>query len=87
MFIFRRLKINHESHEFILDPSIVANSMYVWSLCQAFKDFKNKHEILSSPRVHTFAQTSYLQAVERYNEKDEDREIEINKHRKRKRMC
>ncbi len=26
MFFFRRLKINHESHEFLLDPSTVANS-------------------------------------------------------------
>jgi hypothetical protein len=25
VFIFRRLKINHESHEFILDPGTVAN--------------------------------------------------------------
>jgi hypothetical protein len=60
---------------------------YVWSLCQAFKDIQNIHEIRSSPRVHTFAQTSYLQAVEGYNERDEDRAIKINKHRKRKRMC
>ncbi len=26
MYIFRRLKINHESHEFILDPGTVMNS-------------------------------------------------------------
>jgi hypothetical protein len=29
VFIFRRLKINHESHEFILDPGTVANSSSV----------------------------------------------------------
>ncbi len=29
MFIFRRLKINYESHEFILDSGTVANSTYV----------------------------------------------------------
>jgi hypothetical protein len=27
VFFFRRLKINHESHEFILDSGTVANSM------------------------------------------------------------
>ncbi len=26
VFIFRRLKINHESHEFILDPGTVGSS-------------------------------------------------------------
>ncbi len=28
VFIFPRLKINHESHEFILDPGTVANMNY-----------------------------------------------------------
>ncbi len=32
MIIFRRLKISHESHEFILDPGTVVNT-YVYVLC------------------------------------------------------
>jgi hypothetical protein len=28
MFIFCRLKINHDTHEFILDSGIVANNKY-----------------------------------------------------------
>jgi hypothetical protein len=31
VFIFRRLKINHESHEFIFDPGTIAN-YYNWEL-------------------------------------------------------
>ncbi len=29
MFFFRRLKINHESHEFILDSGTVANTLFI----------------------------------------------------------
>jgi hypothetical protein len=29
LFIFRRLKINHDIHEFILDSGTVANSLFL----------------------------------------------------------
>ncbi len=41
-FFFHRLKINHESHEFILDPGTVANSIFnaslllLWRLCRSW---------------------------------------------------
>ncbi len=31
MLFFRRLRINHDSHEFVLESGTIANSQFLWS--------------------------------------------------------